>query len=179
VAAKITVDECGGMFVRRARSGDAERLAAIHVEAWKSAYRGQVPDPHLDALSVRLELWRTLVSESLPSQATLVLVEDEQPIGFAHCTMQGDAVEDELTGEVASMYIEPSMWRRGGGRLLMAAAVDWFRAKGCGEALLWVLDTNTGPRRFYEAMGWTLDGAQQGIELGGKELVEVRYRFGL
>ncbi len=168
------------MFVQLARAGDAERLATIHVEAWKSAYQGQVPDPYLDALSVRLDLWRTLVSDSSPSQATLVLVEDEQPIGFAHCTMDGDAVvDDELTGEIASMYVDPSMWRRGGGRLLMAAAVDWFRAKGCRAALLWVLDTNAGPRRFYEEMGWAADGAEQGIELGGQELVEVRYRLGL
>lgn len=169
------------MFVRLARAGDAERLATIHVEAWQSAYRGQVPGPYLDALSVaaRLDLWRTLLSDSSPSQTTLVLVEDEQPVGFAYCTTQGDAVDDELTGEIASMYVDPSMWRRGGGRLLIAAAVDWFRAKGCGAALLWVLETNTGPRRFYEAMGWTADGAQQGIELGGQELVEVRYRLGL
>ena len=169
------------MFVRLARARDAERLATIHVEAWKSAYRDQVPDPYLDALSVpaRLDMWRALVSDSSPSQATLVLVEDEQPIGFAHCTSQGDAVDDGLIGEVASMYIDPSMLRRGGGRLLMAAAVDWFRANGCGEALLWVLDTNAGPRHFYEAMGWRADGSQQGIELGGKELVEIRYRFGL
>ena len=100
-------------------------------------------------------------------------------MGLAYCTTQGDAVDDELTGEIASMYVDPSMWRRGGGRLLMAAAVDSFRTKGCGAALLSVLDTNTGPRRFYEAMGWTADGAQQGIELGGQELVEVRYRLEL
>ncbi len=168
-------------IVRVARSSDAERLATIHVEAWKSAYRGQVPDPYLDALSVpaRLDRWRTLLSDSSPRQAMLVLVEEEQPIGFAYCTTQGDAVDDELTGEIASMYVDPSMWRRGGGRRLMAAAVDWFRAKGCRAALLWVLDTNAGPRRFYEAMGWTADGAQKGIELGGQELVEVRYRLGL
>ena len=68
------------MFVRLAGPRDAERLATIHVEAWKSAYRGQVPDPYLDALSVaaRLDLWRTLLSDSSPSQATLVLV-DGQP----------------------------------------------------------------------------------------------------
>lgn len=168
------------MFVRLARAGDAERLATIHVEAWKSAYRGQVPDPYLDALSVRLDRWRALVSDSSPEKATLVLVEDKHAVGFAYCTVDGDAlVGDELTGEIASMYVVPSMWRRGGGRLLMAAAVDWFKARGCGAALLWVLDTNAGPRRFYEALGWAADGAEQGIELGGKDLIEVRYRLGL
>jgi hypothetical protein len=33
--------------------------------------------------------------------------------------------------------------------------------------LLWVLDTHAGPRRWYEAIGWTIDGAQQAIELAG------------
>jgi GNAT superfamily N-acetyltransferase len=130
VAARITVDECDGMFVRHAGADDAERLAAIHVESWKSAYRGQVPDPYLDALSARVDLWRELVSDRRPSRAVLVLVDRAEPIGFAYCTTQADAADDELIGEVASMYVEPSMWRRGGGRLLIAAAVDWFRAMG-------------------------------------------------
>lgn len=167
------------MFVRLATTTDADRLAAIHVDAWKSAYRGQVPDPYLDALIVRLDRWQALVSDSSAGKATLVVVDNEQPIGFAYCTVGGKAVvDDEVTGELASMYVDPSMWRRGGGRLLTAAAVDWFRAKGCRAAVLWVLETNAGPRRFYEAMGWAADGAEQVIELGGSELVEVRYRLG-
>ena len=36
----------------------------------------------------------------------------------------------------------------------MAAAIEWFTTMACREATLWVLDTNAGPRRFYEALGW-------------------------
>ena len=49
----------------------------LHVEAWRSAYRGQVPDEYLDALTVqgRLDLWRTLLADTTASTVTLVLVE--------------------------------------------------------------------------------------------------------
>ena len=58
----------------------------------------------------------------------------------------------------------------------MAAAIEWFTTMACREATLWVLDTNAGPRRFYEALGWTTDGTRKPVEIGGRTLIEVRYR---
>ena len=58
----------------------------------------------------------------------------------------------------------------------MAAAIEWFRTMACREATLWVLDTNSGPRRFYEALGWRADGSRKPIAIGGRTLQEVRYR---
>lgn len=166
------------MFIRFATPDDAERLASVHVEAWKSAYRGQVPDAYLDALSVhgRLGLWRKLLADTTASKVILVLVDGDLPVGFAYCTAQRTEPTGDLTGELASMYIDPPVWRQGGGRLLMAAAIEWFTTMACREATLWVLDTNTGPRRFYEGLGWEMDGYRKPVELGGRNLVEVRYR---
>ena len=167
------------MFIRSATPDDAERLASIHVEAWRSAYRGQMPDAYLDALSVqdRVDVWRRLLADTTASIAILVLVDGEQPIGFAYCTAQRTEPAGDLTGELASMYVDPPSWRRGGGRLLTAAAIEWFTTMACRDATLWVLETNTGPRRFYEALGWKRDGSRKPIELGGRDLVEVRYRL--
>ena len=59
------------MFIRSATPDDAERLASVHVEAWKSTYRGQVPDAYLDALSVqdRVDVWRKLLADTAASTA--------------------------------------------------------------------------------------------------------------
>jgi GNAT superfamily N-acetyltransferase len=169
------------MFIRPATPDDAERLASVHVEAWKSAYRGQVPDEYLDALTVqgRLDLWRKLLADTTASTVILVLVDGDLPIGFAYCTTHRTEPAGDPTGELASMYLDPRVWRQGGGRLLMASAIEWFTTMACREATLWVLDTNTGPRRFYEALGWKCDGSQNPVELGGRNLVEVQYRIGL
>jgi GNAT superfamily N-acetyltransferase len=169
------------MFIRLATPNDAERLATVHVEAWKSAYRGQVPDAYLDALSVqdRLDLWRKLLADETASSAVLVLVDGDLPVGFAYCTAQRTEPSGDLAGELASMYVDPRVWRQGGGRLLMAAAIEWFTTMACLEAMLWVLDANTGARRFYERLGWKRDGSRKPVELGGSNLVEVRYRLEL
>jgi hypothetical protein len=37
--------------VRRARLQDAAAIARVHVDAWRSTYRGIVPDEHLDGMS--------------------------------------------------------------------------------------------------------------------------------
>jgi len=166
------------MFIRFATPDDAERLASVHVEAWRSAYRGQVPDAHLDALSVqgRLGAWRELLADTTGSTVVLVLVDGDLSVGFAHCAARRSELAGDPTGELLSMYIDPRVWRQGGGRLLMAAAIEWFTTMACREATLWVLDTNAGPRRFYEALGWMVDGSRKPIEIGGRTLEEVRYR---
>jgi hypothetical protein len=41
-----------GVTVRAATLADAEGIARVHVDAWRWAYRGDVPDAFLAALSV-------------------------------------------------------------------------------------------------------------------------------
>jgi hypothetical protein len=45
--------------------------------------------------------------------------------------------------------------------------------------MVWVLDTNTVGREFYEEGGWRLDDAVKVDESFGAPLNEVRYRIGL
>jgi GNAT superfamily N-acetyltransferase len=126
-----------------------------------------------------VDVWRKLLADTTASTAILVLVDRDLPIGFAYCLAHRTEATGDTSGELASMYLDPPFWRRGGGRLLMAAAIEWFMTRGCREATLWVLETNTGPRRFYEGLGWESEGSQKAIELGGRKLVEVRYRIPL
>ena len=58
----------------------------------------------------------------------------------------------------------------------MARAERLLTDAGFTEALLWVLEDNARARRFYEATGWEVDGRVKTVEIGGRELVEVRYR---
>jgi ribosomal protein S18 acetylase RimI-like enzyme len=61
----------------------------------------------------------------------------------------------------------------------MAEAVRRLSDAGFREATLWVLETNDRARRFYEAVGWSLDGQRRVDESYGFALAEVRYRRSL
>jgi hypothetical protein len=61
----------------------------------------------------------------------------------------------------------------------MVAALDALAGFGFGEATLWVLDANERARRFYEAGGWSTDGAAKIDDSHGFPIVEVRYRRAL
>jgi hypothetical protein len=49
-------------------------------------------------------------------------------------------------------------------------------AAGVSVATLWVLGSNEGARRFYDALGWAPDGATKDDDREGFTLHEVRYR---
>jgi len=50
--ASLPPDPPASVHVRRARPDDLQGMARVHVETWKTAYRGMVPDDRLDPLTV-------------------------------------------------------------------------------------------------------------------------------
>jgi ribosomal protein S18 acetylase RimI-like enzyme len=181
--------------VRRAVPGDALSIATVHVRSWQGAYRGLIPQAYLDALTPgdRVDMWkRALAATAWPRTGTIVLlglpasdgahdVADGGPItGFASVSATRDEDADATTvGEILSFYLDPSVFGSGGADLLMSAAVVVLRAAGFTTATLWVLDTNTRARRFYERCGWHADGASKVHDWGAFVATDVRYRFDL
>lgn len=166
------------MRVRPAVKADAAGIAVVHVRSWQGAYRGVVPDAYLDALSVerRTEVWSEILGQvHVPSTGAFVLEEGDDVVGFAHISPTRDDDMPTSTGELTGIYLLPSVWGRGGGRLLIHAGQDSLKAAGFTTATLWVLDGNTRARRFYERQGWIADGTTKLDHREGFTLVEVRY----
>lgn len=165
------------MWVRAAIEGDdVEAVARVHVESWRSTYRGLVPDDYLAGLSVerRADIWRRLIAEADADRGVLVLEDDGDVIGFCH---YGPSRDDDVdgTGEVTSIYLAAERWRHGGGTQLLDAAVSAMTAAGYANATLWVLDGNDRARAFYEARGWVRDGTVKVDDQGPFRLRELRY----
>jgi ribosomal protein S18 acetylase RimI-like enzyme len=161
--------------VRDAVEADVARLAEIHVRSWQAVYRGIFPDEFLDNLSIerRTEGWRQFIRGVDERSAALVVVEEEEPLGFSRI---GCAEGSPSKGEIYAIYLDPDHWDRGLGRMLMLASEDRLRAMGFTQAELWVLEANQRARRFYEAAGWSTDGALKVEEIGGVSPTQVRYR---
>lgn len=162
--------------LRRATGADAVAVAAMHVRAWQTAYRGIIPDPFLDSLDVGSRAGRYSFDRSGPGDpVTWITVEGDDVVGMVSVSPSRDEDLPGL-GEVRALYVAPDRWRSGVGSSLMAKAEQLLMDAGFTEACLWVLEDNARGRRFYETAGWDADGQTKAAAIGGRGLVEVRYR---
>ncbi len=65
--------------------------------------------------------------------------------------------DDGHRGWVYYLAVDPARQRGGLGRLMMAAAEDWLRARGCPKLNLMVRGDNTQARGFYARLGYDLN----------------------
>jgi GNAT superfamily N-acetyltransferase len=151
-----------------------------------------IPQDYLDALRAeeRVGVWRdTLEASAWPHSGVIVLLGPSQPdspegpvAGFVSFSPTRD---DDLeppdgagtgsVGEILTFYLDPAAFGSGGADLLMSAAIVALRAAHFNTAMLWVLDTNTRARRFYERHGWRPDGASKLHDWGAFVATDVRY----
>jgi GNAT superfamily N-acetyltransferase len=173
--------------VRPATLADVTEIAMIHVRSWQAAYRGLMPQDHLDGLdpAARAVRWQqNLAALDWSVSGVLVVTVGSETAsagpriaGFAGYWPTRDDDDDPAhTGEVAAIYLHPDAWGQGLGRQLMTATLVNLAAAGYREATLWVLRDNARARRFYSQAGWAADGGTKTDDLDGFPLLEVRYR---
>ena len=163
--------------IRSATPDDAGIIATIHVEAWRVAYRGIVPDEFLDSLSIdgRESTWRQILSSR--HESVWVAQESETIVGWISAAASRDADAGAATGEIWAVYVAPGRWRKGVGRALCETAERHLHLGGFIEVTLWVLKDNERAVKFYQSSGFVLDlGHEKGLERAGKTLTEVRFR---
>jgi len=172
-----------GALIRAAGVKDAPRIAVVHVRSWQGAYRGLLPQAYLDGLDPahRVGRWeRSLAEADVASTGVLVADVAGTVLGFVGYSPSRDGDADpSRVGEIGAIYLLPSAWGEGIGRQLMDAALQRLAEAGFDWVTLWVLDSNVRARRFYEASGWSPDGALKRDESRGFPITQVRYRRSL
>jgi ribosomal protein S18 acetylase RimI-like enzyme len=142
--------------IRRAQLRDAAAIAHVHVDTWRSAYRGVVPDKHLDGMSYERSQrnWEERISDP-DKRNTLFVAEDDggSVVGFAVC---GAAREDaqDYESELYAIYVNQNMQRKGLGKRLVLSVAQDLKARGFDSMLIWVLAGNQY-KQFYESIGGT------------------------
>ncbi|MGH3493243.1 MAG: GNAT family N-acetyltransferase [Sciscionella sp.] len=167
-------------MIRPATVEDVTQIAEVHVRGWQVGYRGLLPQPLLDGLRPgdREPRWATTVRNScLPDRGVLVAVAAARVVGFANLRPTRDEDQDPTeVGEITSFYVLPTVWGRGVGHALMAAAERTLHAGGFSFATLWVLQGNLRAMRFYTHAGWVPDGIVKDDAVGGAAIRDLRYR---
>lgn len=165
--------------LRRASPEDADSIASIHVDAWREAYRGLVPDELLDTLSEssRSMKWHQKIGDPPPRSEIFVAETDGELVGFVSC---GPCRDEDLrqldVGEIYALYVDPNRWRRGTGSDLLRRAVRYFDHGEFECMALWVLEDNEAAQTFYEKAGFVPDHTCETDTHRGFEVEKKRYR---
>ena len=160
-------------MIRVALPNDAAEIARVHVESWRSSYRGLLADEFLDSLSEAgyTDRWRRVIGDG--ASRVFVVEEPDGVVGFASGGRER-AGESGYEGELYAIYIVAGSQRKGHGRELVHTMAAALREKGLRDMIVWVLRDNTSAREFYERLGGTYVRSQP-ITIGPTTLEEVSY----
>ena len=114
------------------------------------------------------EQWRGRINDRSVTYFAY-LPENPEPAGLA-----GGYVADGVAN-VVSLWVCPSARGNGVGEALIAATVDWAKARDHDSLVLWVTESNTPARSLYDRCGFALTGERQPLP-SDPTLPEVRMR---
>jgi L-amino acid N-acyltransferase YncA len=160
------------MLIRQATISDASAIAKVHVDGWRSTYRGIVPDEYLDSLSYddRTKRWK----QTFELGKTVFVAQDEDGniVGFANGGVERSG-DPFYKGELYAIYLLKPFQGRGLGRQLVQAVLKDLEKSNLRSFLIWVLEENPS-RYFYEKLCGR-EVKRQEIEIGGVMLQEIAY----
>ena len=162
------------LTIRSAEVDDAPAIARVHVDTWKSAYTGIIPQTYLDSMTIesRTLVWARLLHRSSTSITLVSEDHDQRIVGFVSGGPLRHA-DRRYQAEISSLYVQRSHQREGHGRRLFLAASNRLAGNGLQGLFVWVLADNPA-RVFYETLGGELVAETTRV-FAGKPLKEVGY----
>lgn len=174
-------NEKNSLKIRKADRDDADDLALIHVEGWRSSYEGLVPAEFLATLDQAkyAQNWQEWLGNGT-MEALIAHDVDGKAAGFVsfgklRTPIPGmSPIRPLYAAEIYAIYILPAYWRAGLGRRLLAEAALALREKRQKSVCLWVMEGNKRAVAFYKTLGGQRIGSKK-VEIGGRVLTEIAF----
>ena len=158
--------------IRKSTIADADAIARVQVESWKTTYAGIVPDAFLAALDIvtQTQMW----TEQINADSSLVfVVEDKTGVtGFVCGGCLREPVEN-YDAELYAIYLLQPKQGRGTGRALTRTLVEALQAGGFKSLLVWVLEQNPSAAFYRHLGGVQVTGKL--IDIGEASLPEIAF----
>jgi L-amino acid N-acyltransferase YncA len=165
----------GNMKIRKAVKSDASGIARVHVDSWKTTYKGIVSDTYLNQLSYerREKMWAGYFQQDQPAGCLYVAENDGgEIIGFATAGPERSQ-KFGYDSELYAIYILQEYQRQHLGSRLIKTVVKDLVEQGFQSMLVWVLEQNPS-RKFYESLKPEFV-AEEMIQIGDEFYNEVAY----
>ncbi|WP_108669063.1 GNAT family N-acetyltransferase [Peribacillus acanthi] len=163
------------MIIRKAKLSDAQGIAKVHVDCWRTTYKNIIPNEFLDNLSYdqRKDLWIRNISNE---QNYVFVAENDEGliIGFADGGKRETNKVDH-SGDLTSIYVLQESQGIGIGRQLVQQLFSKLDELGYKTIFVEVLEDNKS-RFFYESLGaeWL---RTEKIKIAGAELNLLVYEW--
>ncbi|PLR94143.1 GNAT family N-acetyltransferase [Bacillus sp. T33-2] len=166
------------MKIRSATIEDVKGIAKVHVDSWRSTYRGIVPDVLLDeelTYESREKQWTDHFGAA-STDSILAVAEDEknQIAGFISGGAERDG-DPVYKGELYAIYILKEYQKQGLGQKLLLPLLDFLNSRDIDNMLVWVFRDNNS-RGFYQTLGGKLYKEGE-FEIGGAKVTEQAYAW--
>lgn len=162
--------------IRKYKDEDYKAVTIVHVNSWKTTYKGIVPQQYLDNLTYksRYEMNRNFMSNS---DVSAFVAEDSSGkiIGFATCGMSKEKI-DNYDGELYGIYILEEAQGKGLGKRLVHTVREELIERGFKSMIIWALEENKACE-FYKAMGGKKLEEEQWLKYGSKKVKAVSFGF--
>ncbi|KEK24169.1 GNAT family N-acetyltransferase [Bacillus gaemokensis] len=140
--------------IRKATEDDIEGITKVHVDSWKTTYKGILPDGILDSITYesREKQWKSIFKQKSAHQYRYVAEGiDGTIVGFIDGGPERTGIYD-CDGELYAIYLLEEYQGYKVGKRLFQTLVSEFIKKGVRSVLVWVISDNPS-KNFYEKFG--------------------------
>jgi ribosomal protein S18 acetylase RimI-like enzyme len=137
--------------IRKAEPSDAEKIAAVHHEAWMGAYAGVIPYKALTKMVNRrgTDWW----DHAIRRAATVLVIDIGGRIAGYATIGRNRARQLPQQGEIYELYLKPEYQGVGLGSRLFSAARQKLASHGLKGLVVWALEENANAVAFYAGAG--------------------------
>ncbi|MBS1904155.1 MAG: GNAT family N-acetyltransferase [Bacteroidetes bacterium] len=145
------MDPAPTIQIRPASTLDAEQIARINIDVWRSTYEGIIDRAVLDtmALGDYIAKWQRILTPEIPERRwCFVATLGTDVIGYVSAGTNDD--NDGYGAVLYALYLRPEYHGLGVGKLLWQTMMHAFEERGVSSFKLYVLTANKLGRRFYD-----------------------------
>jgi ribosomal protein S18 acetylase RimI-like enzyme len=161
------------MNIRLASINDIEGIARVHLESWKTSYKGIISDDFLSNITMegRIRNWTWNFNNQKKDERTFVL---EDKLGHIVGFINGGICREpdlDFSAELYAIYLLEETQGMGFGRLLFNNLVEALKLMKYDSLMLWVLEENPSIH-FYKNLGGEIITKKE-IKIGEDKLIEI------
>ncbi len=158
--------------IRKVLVGDLPKLAHIHLETWKSCYKGIIVQETLDNLQFQNSL-RNMERTYNDSEVFFYLASiHDISVGFIIFSLKSRHENYEEYAEIPAIYILPEYHNAGIGKNLIKTAFQVYRELNVTKVMLCALKHNRD-KDFYQKCGAVVTKEEEIMIGGNPYLIEI------